>query len=466
MWVRGAALAVAVVISVAGSPLAAASSSTDIFSQPWNRVAAPITSIDARRLPAALAGRIPTQAQVARPTGVVQVVPRRVTESPRQTCELPVADPRLGSPVVRVVDERTGQTLSEVDAQHPVTTASTAKIVTGAVVLRALGSQTRLRTTVTTDATPGQVVLVGAGDVTLSAQDSNWYGTPNGIAQLAGQVRDWSARSGIPVTSVAVDAGLFTGSSWAPSWKSEYFTSGSQSQISALTLDGGRAHPEQEYSQRVGDPAQAAGQALAAALGVTTDAISTASSAGRPVIAAVESPTIADQVGFMLRHSDNTLADTLGRLAAGAAGKPRGFDSLTAAYGVWLQRLGATLDGSVFADASGLSHDTKVAPQLITSLLRLSASDGQASGVWGLLARGDDATSTLEHRFGGLSDQQRHDIRAKTGTLEDVTSLAGTIPNAKGHLLVFFIGVEGPTNSAVVRQGIDAFVARLAACTN
>jgi D-alanyl-D-alanine carboxypeptidase len=56
-------------------------------------------------------------------------------------------------------------------------------------------------------------------------------------------------------------------------------------------------------------------------------------------------------------------------------------------------------------------------------------------------------------------------VRAKTGTLEDATALAGTVPAASGQkTVVFFIAEEQDANSAAARTGIDAVVGSLATC--
>jgi serine-type D-Ala-D-Ala carboxypeptidase/endopeptidase (penicillin-binding protein 4) len=55
-------------------------------------------------------------------------------------------------------------------------------------------------------------------------------------------------------------------------------------------------------------------------------------------------------------------------------------------------------------------------------------------------------------------------VRAKTGTLEGVNSLAGIVVDADGRLLVFALLSNGPSPSAEVRPALDAIAAALRSC--
>ena len=77
--------------------------------------------------------------------------------------------PGLGSGVsAEVVDVATQDVLLDMDADDPATPASTAKLLTAAAVLTTLEPSDTLETTVVAGSTPGEVVLVGGGDPTLS----------------------------------------------------------------------------------------------------------------------------------------------------------------------------------------------------------------------------------------------------------------------------------------------------------
>ena len=80
--------------------------------------------------------------------------------------------------------------LLDLDAADPAMPASTAKLLTAVAALTTLDPSDTLETTVVAGATPGEVVLVGGGDPTLSrtAPSQTYPGAPT-VADLAAQVR-------------------------------------------------------------------------------------------------------------------------------------------------------------------------------------------------------------------------------------------------------------------------------------
>src|SRR4051794_32367814 len=98
--------------------------------------------------------------------------------------------PALGGGVsAEVVDVATGTTLFGQDPTSPSTPASTAKLLTAVAALTTLDPAATLPTTVVQGADPGEVVLVGGGDVTLSrSKPSRTYPGAPTMADLATQV--------------------------------------------------------------------------------------------------------------------------------------------------------------------------------------------------------------------------------------------------------------------------------------
>lgn len=125
-----------------------------------------------------------------------------------------VANPDLGKFTGVVADALTGNILWSADPSTPMTPASTTKVLTASAALLKLPLDHRLATTVVPGASPGQVVLVGGGDPTLTATpkgQSGYYANAAHIADLVDQIK----AAGTPVTSVVVDSSLFKGDNMA-----------------------------------------------------------------------------------------------------------------------------------------------------------------------------------------------------------------------------------------------------------
>ncbi|MFE2148278.1 D-alanyl-D-alanine carboxypeptidase, partial [Streptomyces sp. NPDC059456] len=97
-----------------------------------------------------------------------------------------LADPALGTVrTASVIDTATGQVLFESGPREPMTPASTTKIATATAALAALGPEHRIRTTVTPGAGPGEIVLVGGGDPSLTAKKKSPAGSGGSLVALA-----------------------------------------------------------------------------------------------------------------------------------------------------------------------------------------------------------------------------------------------------------------------------------------
>src|SRR5690606_32014772 len=105
-----------------------------------------------------------------------------------------------------------------------------------------------------------------------------------------------------------------------------------------------------------------------------------------------------------------------------------------------LEALGVPLRGSVLYDGSGLSRDNRLDPRVLVDLIRLAADDEHPelrAVVTGLPVAG--FTGSLTDRM----DQGPRDglgrVRAKTGTLTNVASLAGVATDVDGTAMAFVL---------------------------
>ena len=373
-----------------------------------------------------------------------------------------LADPAVaGRLSVSVIDAQTGEAVLEREATTPLLPASTAKIATAAAALAALDPAARLTTRVLAGATPGEVVLVGGGDPTLASPRAP-RGYP-GLARLEDLASTVRASLGTtPVTRVLVDESLWSGERLGPGWKPSYVAEGAVAPVGPLMLDGGRVRPER--SRRHLDPALAAGAALAGLLGPGAAVARGRAPEGAVELGAVRSPPVSLLVERMLSRSDNDLAEALARAVALDRGQPASFGGAAAAVDGVLSGLGIT--GVTLQDGSGLSRSNRLQPASLTRLLaRAGTEDRFAPLLAGLPVAGFDGTLALRYRTGaGLPAAGA--VRAKTGTLNGVSALAGLVRTADGRLLAFDLTADGVPLGATRRAeaALDRLAAALASC--
>jgi D-alanyl-D-alanine carboxypeptidase/D-alanyl-D-alanine-endopeptidase (penicillin-binding protein 4) len=379
-----------------------------------------------------------------------------------------LAEPALGgSLAVSVVDAATGEPLLQRAADVPLIPASTTKIATAVAALTGLPADLRLRTRVVAGAAPGEVVLVGGGDPTLAGPATPArYPSPARLVDLAAQAR---AALGAPaVTRVVVDDSLYAGDRLAPGWKPTYVSEGQVAPVTALMVDGGRVR--QGRGPRTPEPALDAGRAFAALLqpGAAVEVVRGRATAGAAPLAEVSSATAPQLVERMLLLSDNDLAEALARQVALATGRPASFAGAAAGTSAVLAEAGVDPAAVRLSDGSGLSRDNRIEPGAITRLLvqAVSGDDPRLTPLLtGLPVAGFDGTLAPRYRTGAAVPAAGR-VRAKTGTLNAVSALAGLLRTADGRLLAFDLTTNAvPLGSnRRAERVLDALAARLAAC--
>lgn len=377
------------------------------------------------------------------------------------------ADPALGTLTGQVLDAATGQVLWSAGADTPQVSASTTKVLTAAAATLTLEPDARVPTTIVSSDVPGQVVLVGAGDPTLSGQPSgtpsHYPGAPR-LDDLVGQVR----ASGVAVTSVTVDLSAYTGPTLADGWFAADVAGGYIAPAEPVMLDGGRSDPLATDPPRSAAPGLDAARALALRLGLDPAAVTVAAAPARGAeLARVESGPLSERLATMLLTSDNVLAEAVGREVAVARGEPASFTGAAAAVGAVLAAAGFDVTGLSGADTSGLSTSDLVPARLLAQVMAVAAGPGdQAGGLRPLLdwLPVSGATGTLADR-GGVAGPQGGAgwVRAKTGTLSNASSLAGLVTDVDGRVLTFALISNGAT-PAGSRPLLDVMAGLLRSC--
>lgn len=380
------------------------------------------------------------------------------------------AEDMPGSFAGTVVDPATGDVLWERSSDEPLVPGSTAKVLTASAALLTLDPTAGFVTRVVAGPEPGTVVLVGGGDPTLTALpdgETGTYPSPTRLTELAAEVRE--ATPG-PIEQVLIDTTRFSGDTLAPTWDPSDVADGFVTPIVPLMLDGGRIDPSRQDGPRTTEPAQEAGRAFAEMLGADAVAEGTAPG-GTEQLGAVTSAPFSELVEHAMRSSDNVLAETLAREVAISRGGEPTFTGAATETMAALTQAGFDPSGAELLDGSGLSRSDVVPARLLGALMGAAAApaEGQQDTeflrpmITGLPVAGGDGT--LDDRFAvdAPSAAGRGTVRAKTGTLSGVSSLAGVVTDADGRLLVFAL-ISNGASPATVRPRLDAMAADLSAC--
>ncbi len=382
------------------------------------------------------------------------------------------ADPRVGPSIgVLVTDASTGTVLAEHGSTTPHTPASTAKLVTAVAALGTLDPASTLATRVV-DGGGGRIVLVGGGDMMLApgAGDPGVVDGHAGLGDLAAQVARTLKLAGETTVRLGVDDSLFTGGATSPGWDPSYEANGFVAPVTAIAVHTARVHPDVEYSVRFPDPTLNAAGVFAQRLteaGITVQGTPTRTQASPDarVLGEVRSARLDQLVGYFLDSSDNTIADVVARLVALHQKLPASFEGSTQAVLHAVSTLGVDVTGAHLVDASGLAAGSVLPPTLLVQLLRLTV-DGTRPALTGVATDLPIAglTGTLFDRF--TQSHARGLVRAKTGSLPSVTSLAGTVITADGRQLLFAVLADqtGSVGQDPPRRALDGFVGGLAAC--
>lgn len=199
----------------------------------------------------------------------------------------------------------------------------------------------------------------------------------------------------------------------------------------ALAREGSRWLPVRHVGPYVADVFHA----LCAARGISLPAPAPALGipADATVLEASDSAPLSEVVRAMLKYSTNVTAESLGLLASGAG-------DLRASARVMQDWASARVGlQAALVDHSGLGPDGRIAPLALVRALREGDRTASGRALRGLLKAGglreDDAAPIDASKVVG----SKVVVRAKSGTLNFVSGLAGFIETEGGRDLVFAI---------------------------
>ncbi len=171
------------------------------------------------------------------------------------------------------------------------------------------------------------------------------------------------------------------------------------------------------------------------------------------------SPSLQTIIDWKLTWSDNLLAERIARLASVAAGNTLDDAGVEKTFKTVLATYGITTSNLVVKDASGLSRENRVTASQIAKLLMVIYHDPRFTKLIAGLPVGG-VSGTLRHRFIETAPEAVGLVRAKTGTLNGTTNLAGFVESGS-HEYIFVILADRHSKSYSVTKKVRATVDRI-----
>lgn len=373
----------------------------------------------------------------------------------------PVADRRLEAGLAEVLARQpgtscltvasAGRTLVSRDPDRAFVPASLHKLLTAVAATEVLGLDFRFRTTVAALGPPrdgvvaGDLWIVGGGDPLLAtgAYAARFRNQPQ-IRTPVESLADAVTAAGVRRVEgrLVGDESRYDTDRYPDAWPQRFIAQDQSGPLSALTVNDAWAAFPPDPDATVPDEAPAADPAVHAAAvldvllaerGTTVagGAVAGVAPPGAVEIARVESPPLEEVLEQMLAESDNQTAELLLKEMAVARGRPG-----TTAHGVAvaaeaIAALGLADPGPVMADGSGLASANALTCGLVQAILDRAGPASPLARALPVAGR----TGTLARRF--VDSPVTGRLRAKTGTLNQVTALAGYLETPGGAGLTF-----------------------------
>lgn len=360
-------------------------------------------------------------------------------------------DDALGELSAQVTDVLTGQVVWTSDENRPLVPASATKVFTAGAAMLALPEDDRLETYVV-QKNPGELILAGEGDVTLSNNPGDGFFTDAAsIKELADSVKKNLGDQ--KITRIVVDNSVRGGATFNRTWDRDDVPGGNVADMDSVMLNAGRINPLQSDSPRSSTPAEDVAASLANFLGASdvdiavedkTDAtdmlLHTQGKAeeslpeGLTWMGGVESAPLETRLCDMLIYSDNILAESIGREVAESQGAARDFQGATESTIKVLADNGLDVSNAALTDNSGMSTRNRLTAHDLDGVL----SNEKLRAMLDMLPVAS-AEGTLRARYndGSGAEASAGWVRAKTGTLSGVNALAGTVTTKEGRPLTF-----------------------------
>ncbi|MBR6126235.1 D-alanyl-D-alanine carboxypeptidase/D-alanyl-D-alanine-endopeptidase [bacterium] len=152
----------------------------------------------------------------------------------------------------------------------------------------------------------------------------------------------------------------------------------------------------------------------------------------------------------ILKNSNNMISETVGKLAANKTCGAGTDTNAVKLYNSYYEKLGLDYERIRLVDSSGVSKNNLVDADFITEYLIKSKNNTTLSKM------AIPGEGTLENRMIPMKE----DLRAKTGTLSDISSIAGYLNTKNGNKYVFCIIINDPKSSESEKKNLEDYLLR------
>ncbi len=336
------------------------------------------------------------------------------------------------------VEDENGSVVYQRDADRLAIPASIRKLANAANVAECIGLGTRLQTELWRD---GEDLIVrGDGDPSFGSDRYAFYDH----AEFEPFIRALRARGIRRVRNIVADVSRFDRILIPHQWKVGNLTTDSAAPVDALAYDENEL-PDQ---YPVASPALFFAAHFRAALGEAGIAVTGADRVQyerrewTERVAVIESPYVYQLLATVLKPSHNLFAEMLLKRSS-----PTGsYTESRALEARFLMDIGLEDSEFRFVDGSGLAPDDLVTAGAVVKVLRWMYAPERRAIWWDLLAEPGSADGSLRRRLLPLASR----LRAKTGSVAGVNSLAGIIRGRNGGHRLFAIVINHHIGSGAV----------------
>ena len=153
----------------------------------------------------------------------------------------------------------------------------------------------------------------------------------------------------------------------------------------------------------------------------------------------------------ILQNSNNMAIETLAKLAGGKYYNKQGTDTDSVKlFNDYCEKNGLDISRIKIVDASGVSKNNLTDADFVTEFL-IKHKDNKTLGY------------LTQPGFGTLSDRMiplKNNLKAKTGTLSDISSIAGYLTAKSGKKYAFCIMINDPSSNSLSKKNLEDYLIR------